>query len=47
MDEFISVFGSGFSLLWNAQLLGVPVLFWFVIVGVFAIIGQFIRGKKD
>lgn len=47
MSDITSVFGSIFTLLWNSKILGVPYLFWFVIIGVFAIIGSFIQGKKE
>lgn len=46
MDDLVSLFGQGFSILWSAQLLGVPILFWFILAGVFGIIGSFIKGKK-
>lgn len=47
MNEIVSAFGSIFSLLWNSKILGVPYLFWFVIIGLFGIIGSFIQGKKE
>lgn len=47
IDDLVSVFGSVFSLLWNSKILGMPYLFWFVIIAVFCIIGSFIQGKKE
>lgn len=47
MNEIVSAFGSIFSLLWTSKILGVPYLFWFVIIGLFGIIGSFIQGKKE
>lgn len=47
VDEIVQAFGSIFSMLWKAQLLGMPILFWFVIIALFGIIGGFIKGGKD
>lgn len=46
IDELTSAFGSVFSLLWSSKLLGMPLLFWFVIIALFGIIGAFLKGKK-
>lgn len=46
MDELVNLFGMAFSMLWDSQLLGMPVLFWFIIIALFGIIGSFIKGKK-
>ena len=46
ISDLTDVFGAVFSLLWNSKLLGVPILFWFVLISLFGIIGGFIKGKK-
>lgn len=46
INELTNSFGSIFSLLWKAELLGMPLLFWFVLIAIFGIIGGFIKGKK-
>ena len=47
MDDLIDVFKSGFDILWNLKILGMPILFWFIIAALFGIIGSFIKGKKE
>lgn len=47
MENLASLFGQGFSILWNAKLLGMPIMFWFVLVAIFGIIGSFLKGKKE
>lgn len=46
IDDLINAFGSIFTSLWTLKLLGIPILFWFVMIAIFAIIGGFIKGKK-
>lgn len=46
MEELVNSFGAIFNLLWSSKLMGMPILFWFVIIGVFGVIGAFIQGKK-
>lgn len=46
ISDVTGAFGSIFSILWKSQLLGMPILFWFVMIALFGIIGGFIRGKK-
>lgn len=47
MDELINTFKSIFSLLWSSKMLGMPILFWFVIIALFGIIGSFLKGSKN
>ena len=47
MEDLASLFGQGFSILWNAKLLSMPIMFWFVLVTIFGIIGSFLKGKKE
>lgn len=47
IDDLVNVFKSIFDLLWSSHILGVPFLFWFILIGVFGIIGSFIQGRKD
>ena len=46
VDDLVNVFKSGFDLLWSSKALGVPLLFWFILIAIFGIIGSFIKGKK-
>ena len=47
MEDLASLFGQGFSILWNAKLLGMPIMFWFVLVAIFGIIGSFLKVRKN
>lgn len=46
IEDVTNAFGAIFSLLWSAKLLGMPLLFWFVMIALFGIIASFIKGKK-
>lgn len=46
VNDITSMFGSIFSLLWNSKILGMPYLFWFVLIGIFGIVGSFLAGGK-
>ncbi len=47
MDDLINIFGSGFSFLNSIKMLGVPVIFWLILIALFGIIASFIKGSKD
>lgn len=47
MDDLINVFGSAFSLLNSNKMLGMPIIFWFILICLFGIIASFIKGSKN
>lgn len=47
MSELIEVFKIAFGALNSAKVLGIPVLFWFIMASVLGIIVSFIKGKKE
>lgn len=48
IDELLDIFRMGFSFLNSTKILGMPMLFWFILVAIFGIMGGFIKGvKKD
>ncbi len=47
MDDLINIFGSGFSFLNSNKMLGMPVIFWLILIALFGIIASFIKGSKD
>ena len=47
IDDLIDIFRMGFSFLSSTQILGMPIIFWFILVAIFGIIGSFIKGTKN
>lgn len=46
-NDFFSVIKALFDLLMNNQIMGLPLLVWFLITLVFAIIISFVKGGKN
>ena len=46
MDTLINLFVTVFQFLTQSQLLGLPIIVWLVLPAVFAVIIDFIRGRK-
>lgn len=46
IDELIEIFRLGFGFLNSTKILGMPILFWFILTAILGIIGSFIKGTK-
>lgn len=47
MEELVNSFGAIFNLLWSSKLMGMPILFWFVIIGVFGVLVLLFKARKE
>ena len=47
MSDVINAIGMMFSFLMDTKLLGIPLLVWSILSALFALIGSFIKGKKE
>lgn len=46
LEDVKNAFSSTFSILMNAEILGIPFLVWIVITAILGLIGLFIKGTK-
>lgn len=45
-EDLVNSVKIAFGIFMNNKLLGMPILFWFVLIALFGLLGVFIKGKK-